>query len=173
MELQDLFRLNVAPLELIVRGTAMYWLLFLLFRFVLRRGVGQVGVSDILLLVIVADAAQNGMSGDYQTVAEGFVLVATLVGWDLALDALAYRFRWAARFVEPPTLPLVRHGELQHRNMRRQLLTEDDLRSHLREQGVASLEEVKLANLESDGRISVIREDGASTKRPPAPGSNH
>lgn len=166
MDLGELFALNVAPLELVVRGTAMYWFLFVLFRFVLRRGVGQVGVSDILLLVIVADAAQNGMSGDYRTVAEGFVLVATLVGWSLALDALAYRFRWAARFVEPPTLPLIRHGELQHRNLRRQLLTEDELRSHLRQQGVASLVDVKLASLEGDGRISVIREDEARTESP-------
>jgi uncharacterized membrane protein YcaP (DUF421 family) len=171
MDLHELYRVTVSPLELVVRGTAMYWFLFLLFRFVLRRSVGQVGVSDILLLVIVADAAQNGMSGDYRTVAEGFVLVATLVGWSLALDALAYRFRWVARWVEPPTLTLIRHGQLQHRNLRRQLITEEELRSHLRQQGVASPAQVRLANLEGDGRISVIREDGAPIQPSGRPGS--
>ena len=58
-----------------LRGTLVYWLLFLIFRFLLRRDVGAVGIADILLLVIVADAAQNAMSGGYDTFAEGAILV--------------------------------------------------------------------------------------------------
>ena len=66
-----LFGLSLSPLELIVRGTAMYWFLFLLFRVVIRRRVGAVGISDVLLLVIIADASQNAMSGDYQSISDG------------------------------------------------------------------------------------------------------
>jgi uncharacterized membrane protein YcaP (DUF421 family) len=161
MDATELFGLQASPLELFIRGSAMYWFLFLLFRFVLRRGVGQVGVSDILLLVIVADAAQNGMSGEYRSLTEGFVLVGTLVGWSLGLDWIAYHSRRAARFIEPPTLMLVRDGELVRRNLRRQLLSEDELHSRLRQQGIESLQEVKRADLESDGRISVIRQRSA------------
>ena len=61
----DLFEVHVPVLELVLRGTLVYWLLFLIFRFLLRRDVGAVGIADILLLVIVADAAQNAMSGGY------------------------------------------------------------------------------------------------------------
>jgi uncharacterized membrane protein YcaP (DUF421 family) len=110
------------------------------------RGGFEIPVR-ILLLVIVADAAQNGMSGEYRTVTEGFVLVATLVAWSLLLDWLAYRCRWASRLVEPPPLPLVRHGEVQQRNLRRQRLTEAELQRQLRQQGIESLAEVKLATL--------------------------
>jgi hypothetical protein len=76
-ELLALFRLGMSPLELFVRGTAVYWFLFLLFRFVLRRDAGAIGIADILLLVLIADASQNAMAGGYETVADGFLLVAT------------------------------------------------------------------------------------------------
>ena len=73
----DLFEIHVPVAELMLRGTLVYWLLFLIFRFILRRDVGAVGIADILLLVIVADAAQNAMSGGYDTFSEGAVLVLT------------------------------------------------------------------------------------------------
>ena len=79
-----------------LRGTLVYWLLFLIFRFVLRRDVGAVGIADILLLVIVADAAQNAMSGGYDTFSEGAILVLTIVGWNWLLDFLSYRIRGRA-----------------------------------------------------------------------------
>jgi len=57
MNLSDLFAFHVSPVELIVRGTLMYWFLFLIFRFVLRRDAGAVGIADMLLVVLVADAS--------------------------------------------------------------------------------------------------------------------
>jgi len=61
--LAGLFAFDVSPLELVLRGTLVYWLLFLIFRFIMRRDVGAVGIADILLLVIIADASQNAMAG--------------------------------------------------------------------------------------------------------------
>ncbi|HKW83228.1 MAG TPA: DUF421 domain-containing protein, partial [Burkholderiaceae bacterium] len=86
MSLPDLFAFHVSPIELVVRGTLIYWFLFLLFRFVLRRDAGAVGIADILLVVLVADASQNAMAGGYETVAEGCVLIGTLIGWNYLLD---------------------------------------------------------------------------------------
>ena len=91
-ELAALFRFGVPPLELVLRGSAMYWFLYLLLRFVLRRDAGAIGIADILLLVLIADAAQNGMAGSYETVADGFVLVATIVGWNWLFDWASWRF---------------------------------------------------------------------------------
>jgi len=152
----ELFGFSVSPLELVVRGSFMYWLLFLLFRFVVRRDVGAVGIADILLLVLVADAAQNAMAGEYRTVSDGAVLVVTLIGWTLLLDWLALRFRWFNRFAEPRPLPLVRNGRVMRANLRRQFLTEDDLMSKLRQHGCEDLATVKAATLEPDGEVSVI-----------------
>ena len=154
-----LFAFHVAPLELVLRGTLIYWFLFLMFRFVLRRDVGSVGIADVLLVVLIADASQNAMAGGYDTVAEGGVLVLTLMGWNWLLDWATFRFDAVRRFAEPRPLLLVRHGRVLHRNLRQEFLTLDDLQSQLRQNGVSALSDVRTAFMESDGRFSVITTD--------------
>jgi uncharacterized membrane protein YcaP (DUF421 family) len=63
------------PLQLALRGSLMFWFLFALFRFVLRRDIGSVGVSDFLFVVILGDAAENAVIGDSTSVADGILLI--------------------------------------------------------------------------------------------------
>ena len=127
-------------------------------------------MADVLLVVLVADASQNAMTGGYTSVAEGAVLVATLIGWNLLLDWMAYRFPWAYRLVEPPPLLLIRGGRVLHKNLRSEMITLAELRGQLRQHGVESFDEVKAAWYESDGQFSVIKRNGesgdAEAKRP-------
>jgi uncharacterized membrane protein YcaP (DUF421 family) len=154
-----LFAFNVSPAEIVVRGTVFYWFLFLLFRFIIRREIGSVGVGDILVLVIIADASQNAMAGEYNSISEGMVLVSTLIFWNVLIDWLSYRFPRFHRFAQPEPLPLVRHGRILRRNMRKEFINDEELWNKLREQGIESLDEVKIARLEADGEISVIRQE--------------
>ncbi|MEN3292061.1 MAG: hypothetical protein V7642_1314 [Burkholderiales bacterium] len=156
----EVFGFSVPVFETIIRGTAVYWFLFFIFRFVVRRDVGAVGIADILILVIVADAAQNAMAGEYTSVSDGILLVSTLIGWNLLLDWLSFRSESFRRFAEPPPLKLVRNGRMLTRNMRKELITEDELWSKLRQAGVESLDQVKEACIETDGQISVIKRSG-------------
>ena len=155
-----MFELTVNPAELVLRGTAMYWFLLLLFRFVLRRDVGSIGIADLLLLVLVADASQNAMAGGYESVTDGVILVATIAGWNWLLDFATYRFPALNRLIQAKPLPLVRNGRLVRRNMRHEFITMDELMAKLREQGVETLDEVKIARMEGDGEISVIKKEG-------------
>lgn len=142
---------------MLVRGTLMYWFLFLLFRFVIRRRVGSVGMADILVLVIISDAAQNAFSGTYESIGDGAILVCTLIGWTMLNDWLAFRFELAHKFFEPPPLLLVHRGRLISRNLRQEFITEDELRSQLREKGIGDFAEIERAYIESDGGITAIR----------------
>lgn len=157
MELSEIFQVSVSPWELIIRGTAMYIFLFLIFRVVVRRRVGSVGMADILVLVIIADAAQNGMSGEYRSVTEGAILVATIIGWNVLADWATYKSEFMQKLLEPPPLLLIDNGRLLHRHLRMEFLSESELRSKLREHGVTDFREVKKAFMESDGQISVIK----------------
>jgi len=159
MNLSDLFAFHVSPVELIVRGTLMYWFLFLIFRFVLRRDAGAVGIADMLLVVLVADASQNAMDGGYETVAEGCVLVGTLIGWNYLLDWGSFRWKAVARLTEPAPLLLIDRGRVLARNLRREFLTREDLDAQLRLKGIDSPSEVRKAYMESDGKFSVIQCD--------------
>jgi uncharacterized membrane protein YcaP (DUF421 family) len=163
MELSEIFQVSVSPWELIIRGTAMYIFLFLIFRVVVRRRVGSVGMADILVLVIIADAAQNGMSGEYRSVTEGAILVATIIGWNVLADWATYKSELMQKLLEPPPLLLIDNGRLLHRHLRMEFLSESELRSKLREHGVTDFREVKKAFMESDGQISVIKREAPAT----------
>jgi uncharacterized membrane protein YcaP (DUF421 family) len=152
-----MFAIHVAPLDLVVRGTLIYWFLFLVFRFVMRRDVGSMAVSDILLLVIIADAAQNAMADDYKSISEGLILISTILGWNFLLDWAGWRFRWMRRFLHSPRVLLIRDGKVLEQNLSREMITDDDLLNKLHEHGIEKASQVKRAWLEADGEISVIK----------------
>jgi len=153
---QSLFALETPLLEIFVRGSVIYLGLFLMLRLVLKREAGGVSITDLLVIVLIADAAQNGMAGEYRSITDGLVLVAVIIFWSYALDWLGYHVPALNRFVHPQPLPLVKNGQLMRRNMRQELITMDELMTQLREQGVDEVGDVKLASLEGDGRISVV-----------------
>ena len=98
----DLFQFTLHPAELILRGSVIYLGLVLTFRFVLRRDVGSMGLPDILFIVLIADASQNAMAGEYKSITDGAILLGTLVFWNVALDWLSFRSPVFRRFIEPP-----------------------------------------------------------------------
>jgi uncharacterized membrane protein YcaP (DUF421 family) len=155
--MREVFSFGVPPGEIILRGTLVYWFLLLLFRFVLRRDTGSVGLADILVVVLIADAAQNAMAGEYKTVSEGFVLMSTIAGWNYLIDWLSYRFKWFQRFASPRPVSLIRNGVLVTSNLRREMITQEELGAQLRQEGVEDLKEVKSATIEPDGNISVVK----------------
>jgi len=161
MNWDEIFGLSLSPWELVIRGTAMYLFLFLLFRVVIRRRVGSIGMADILILVIIADASQNAMSGEYKSVTEGAILVGTIIGWNMLIDWLNFRVPALRGWLEPSPLPLIENGRVLHRNLRQEYLSEDELRAKLRENGVDDVRQVAKAHMESDGQISVIKRQPA------------
>lgn len=152
----EVFQFTTSPAEIVVRGTLMFWLLFGIFRFVLRRDAGAIGISDFLFVVLLGDAAQNAMIGEAHSFSEGALLVATLVAWNWTIDFLSFRFPAVERFTQPRKLALLHHGRPLWRNMRRELVTLDELKSKVREAGHGSLDEVRAVYMESDGSISVL-----------------
>jgi uncharacterized membrane protein YcaP (DUF421 family) len=160
----EVFAFTVSPLELFVRGTLTYFFLFLLFRFVVRRDTGTLGPSDLLVLVIIADASQNAMAGEYASVPEGFVLIGTIIGWSYALNFLSFRFPLVQRFVLPQPLCIVKDGVKQERALRRELISDEELQEMLREHEIEDITEVRRAYLEPDGQVTVIRKRGGGSK---------
>jgi uncharacterized membrane protein YcaP (DUF421 family) len=156
---------TVSVAEIIFRGTVMYLLLLGGLR-ILRRETDVIGVADLLVVVLIADAAQNAMSREYKSVTEGAILVATIFGWDYLLDWAGYRFPRVQRFLRPAPLLLVRDGRLLRWNLQRELITEGELMSQLRLQGIDDVTQVQKAYLEGDGRISVIVRDSPQANAP-------
>ena len=167
-DFEALFRFSVNPLELVLRGALIYVGLVLLFRFALRRDLGQLGVADVLFIVLIADASQNGMAGEYRSLADAAVLIGTLAACNVALDWATYHWPAMQRLMEVPTVELVRNGRILRRNLRREWMTVDELMGKLREQGIANVADVKLAVMEANGELSVLKSSGGARPTDPA-----
>ena len=175
LDVARLIRLDVSVLELIVRTSAVYLGLLLALRVFGRREMGSLELPELLMVVLLADGVQNGMAGAYESLTGALIVAGTLVGWNYALSVLAYRVALVRTLLRPEPLRLVENGRTVPRNMARELVTEDELRSHLRLQGVEDVREVKVAYLEPDGAVSVIKDnthdDGSPPRRPRAAAS--
>src|ERR1044072_3833177 len=156
MDWKTIFLPDTPLLEIILRGSIMYIALFAMLRIILKRQTGTLGMTDLLLITLLADASQNAMAGEYTSIPDGVILVGTIIFWNYAFDWLSFKSQWFERLIEPAPLPLIRNGRMLRRNMRHELITEAELIGQLREQGVADVSKVKEARIESDGQISVI-----------------
>jgi len=139
-----------------VRGTLMYLALFIIFRFVAHRQRSAIGISDVLVIVLIADAAQNAFAKEYRSITEGVVLVLTIILWDLFLDWLEYHWRPIGWLVRPAPVCLVRDGRIVVAAMRNEMLTREELLAQAREQGILRVSQIKLAQMEPSGNISFI-----------------
>ena len=144
-------------LELVVRATMMYFIIFGLLRLVLKRQAGGIGTTDVLVVVLLAEVAGNGFAAEYKSVVEGTVLVGTILFWTYALEWAGYRFPAFERLLRAPTVVLVENGKILRKNMRAEFVTKEELMAQLREKGVEDCAQVKRAYMEADGMISVIK----------------
>ncbi|SDF42843.1 Uncharacterized membrane protein YcaP, DUF421 family [Massilia sp. PDC64] len=158
---KSLFTFTVPPLELFVRGTLTYLFLFCLFRFVVRRDAGALGLSDLLVLVIIADAAQNAMAGEYTSIVDGCLLIGTIIGWSYGLNWLSFRFPRFRRFALAPPICIIKDGVKQDAALRRELISDEELQAMLHEHEVDDIAQVRRAWLEPDGQLTVLRRRGS------------
>ena len=163
LDLNGIFTFSVSPLQLVLRGTVMYWFLFVSFRFLLRRDAGSVGIGDFLFVVILGDAAQNAMIGNANSATDGMVLIGTLVFWNSTLDFLGFHVPAIPRFTAPKRLCLVRDGRKLRRNMRHEFIPDAELEAKIREEGIGAVASIKRMYLEAGDETSVVERAGAAS----------
>jgi uncharacterized membrane protein YcaP (DUF421 family) len=151
-------------IEIIIRGTIVYLSLFIVLRVVLKREAATLGMTDLLTLVLLANAVENSMAGDKKSIFDGVLLVIVIVCWSHFLNFLGHRFPYFEKLIKPPKLPLVKEGRMLKRNMRKEFITDEELMAEVRMSGINKIEEVEEAYMESTGKISVIAKTGTASK---------
>ncbi|GAA3158969.1 DUF421 domain-containing protein [Planomonospora alba] len=165
----SIFLPGTPVLEIFVRGTVTFFALLLMMRVAGQREAGGLGITDVLLVVLVAEAAAGGLTGESDSVADGVLLVATILLWSVVVDAVSYRWPRAARLLKARPRPLIDEGRLNRRLMRREFMTREEVLSQLRLHGIQDPAQVKRAYLEPNGMISVLRRDEGEVDDPPEP----
>ena len=143
-------------LEIFIRGSIVYLALFFGLRFILKRESAGLGISDVLVVVLLADAVQNAMADDYRSIPDGLLLVATIIGGDWGLSALAYYVPALRRVIRPRPIVLIRDGRLREDVARRELLTVEEIVGMLRSQGIERIVDVEIAYVESNGMLTAL-----------------
>jgi len=146
--------LNVA-----LRTTVIYFALLVGIRLTGARQLGQMSTFDLVLLLIIANAVQNAMVGPDTSLAGGLVAAAVLLIWHGVVDRIRRRSRGLAKFLSGEGIMLINHGVILDEHAHKAGISRDDLLQALREHGVGNVKDVRLAVLEPDGAISVIRND--------------
>ncbi|KAA9345688.1 DUF421 domain-containing protein [Adhaeribacter soli] len=155
LDFAKIFRIETSVLELILRGTLFFLGILLLLRIMPRRTGGELGVMDLIFVILIAEAAANSLGG-YSSVTEGFIVIGTLMAWNYLVNVLSYHFPFIEKLVSAPPMVIVKDGKLLRRNMRREYLTEEEVMEQIRKAGFDDVQAVKKAFIESDGTISVI-----------------
>ena len=128
------------------RGSVMYLAVLLLMRLMPRRAGGDLARMDLVFLLLIAEAATHAL-GDYKTVTDALIVIATLMAWDYFINAISFRLPLIERLVSAPAVEIVRDGKMLRRNMRREYVTEEELMSYLRLEGLDDLTAVKSARV--------------------------
>lgn len=151
-----MFTLNVSPWELFARAVLIYLALLLMVRLSGKRTVGQFTPFDLLVVMLLSEAVGNGLHGDDESVSGAWILAATLIGMNALLGFVGSRNKRVERLLEGSPVLIGRDGDWFPAVLRRHRLSELDVEKALREAD-CTLADVKIAILESDGSISIVK----------------
>jgi uncharacterized membrane protein YcaP (DUF421 family) len=159
--------------EVALRTGIVYLFLVAALRLSGKRQVGQMSVLELVVILVMSDAVQNSMVGENTTLWGGLVAVVTLLALDFALKALARRSKPLRKAIEGEPRLLARDGRLLEHAIEDEGLEAEEVRAAIRSHGIARVEDVRFAVLETDGSISVVqRDDDEPTSNRP-PGDEH
>ena len=156
--------------DVVLRTAVVYLFLIAAMRISGKREVGQMSVLELVVILVISDAVQNSMIGENTTLWGGLVAVVTLLSLDFGIKWLADRSRPLKAIIEGEPRLLVRDGRLLQKALREEKIDAEDVRAAIRSHGLARVDEVRLAVLETDGSISVIPLEQATptpSNRPP------
>ena len=153
---EELFQLSSPWWHFVARGIVIYVLVLVLMRFSGKRAVGQFTPFDLVMLILIGNAVQNGINGGENSLTGALIMAGTLVALNYATAWLTARSVAAERLIEGVAVIVARDGQIFHDVLRRELVSKDDFEEALRTSGVRSEKDVEVAILETNGKISVI-----------------
>lgn len=163
--MNDMFDLSAPWWHFVLRAIAVYGMVIALMRMSGKRSVGQFTPFDLVLLILIGNAVQNGLNGGDSSLTGALILAATLIALNYGVAFLTSRYRRAEHLIEGVPMVLARDGMVFEEVLRREFVSKDDFYGALRSHNVAAVEDVALALLETNGSISVVPKDAGGSER--------
>jgi uncharacterized membrane protein YcaP (DUF421 family) len=144
-------------MDIVLRAAFMYGFVLLVTRIVGRRELSTLEPFDLVLLVVIGDLVQQGVTQSDYSVTGLMIAVGTIALLQAGVSWAGFRSKRVALVVEGEPIVLVQDGELIEGNLRRERLDEDEVLESAREQNIGSLDEVAWAILETSGKMTFIK----------------
>lgn len=146
-------------MDIVLRAVVLYIFIVFVMRVIGRRELSSMTPFDLILLIVLGDAVQQGLTQDDYSVTGAIIAVATIATLQVFTSYVSFRSRRARKVLEGEPIVVVERGQLVDHNLRRERMTEDEVAEEMRQQQVGSLDEVEWAILESNGQISFIKKN--------------
>ena len=144
-------------MDSVLRAAAIYLALMVLFKIAGRRSLAELTTFDFVLLMIIGEATQQALLGDDFSLTNSMLVIVTLIVIDVGLSLLKQRSQWVSQLIDGGPTIIVENGKILHKRLRHARLIEADVMEAARSsQGIETLEQIKFAILERNGKISVI-----------------
>jgi uncharacterized membrane protein YcaP (DUF421 family) len=147
-------------MDIVIRAVVVFAFLLVLTRVIGRRELSSLQPFDLILLIILGDAVQQGLTQDDYSLTGALLAVGTIAVLQVFVSWIGYRFPRARPVLEGTPIVVVQDGEVIERNLKRERLDVEEIAEAARQQGIAHLSKVQWAVLETTGKISFI-EKGA------------
>ena len=144
-------------MDLVLRTVFVFFLILLITRAVGRRELSSMEPFDLILLVVIGDLVQQGVTQSDYSLTGAILAIVTISLLTVATAYVSYRFRTLRPVLEGEPVVLIENGNLLDANLRRERLTVEELIAEARQQSIGSLDDVDWAVLETTGRISFLQ----------------
>jgi uncharacterized membrane protein YcaP (DUF421 family) len=142
--------------DIALRSILLFFVVFLLTRAIGRRELSSLEPFDLILLIILGDAIQQGLTQDDYSVTGALIVISTFAALQVGISYLSFRSKRLRPILEGEPIVLVEDGRVIEKNMQRERLTQGELAAAARQEQIASLDEIRWAVLETSGKISFI-----------------
>ena len=147
-------------MDIVLRGIVLYAFVVFVMRVTGRRELSTLSAVDLVLLIVLGDAIQQGLTQSDYSVTGAIIAVSTIATLSVLTSYLGFRWPFARKVLEGLPIVVVERGKLVERNLRRERMTPDELEEEMRIQQIGSLDEVEWAIVEANGSVSFVKKSG-------------
>ena len=149
-------------MDIVLRATDIFFFLVFVTRVMGRRELSSLTPFDLILLIVMGDAIQQGLTQDDYSVTGAVIAVSTIAALQVGTSYVSFRSARAREVLEGLPLVLIQDGKLIEHNLRRERLDEDEVAAEMRLQQIGTFDEVQWAILETNGSMSFIKKSAES-----------
>jgi uncharacterized membrane protein YcaP (DUF421 family) len=143
-------------MDIVLRGIVLFVFVSFIMRIVGRRELSSMGAIDLVLLIVLGDSIQQGLTQDDYSVTGAMIAVSIIAVMQVSLSYVGFRFRRLRPVLEGEPIVIVQDGRVIEKNLHRDRITVDEVLEEARQQQIASLDDVAWAVLEPNGQISFL-----------------